>query len=90
MAIRNKLTLLTATVAFIFASAATSGGQGDTSHLWIKSEFRAQSTECFVADRFLFCPYEAQMPVAIFTTIGTDGLPPASERRPATMHVSSR
>ena len=82
--IRNTLALaLVVAGALAVVGVNADERQESYPHLWIKSEFWAQSTTCFVADRSLYCPYDVDMPTVSYDVIGAEELPPIQERRSA-------
>lgn len=88
MTIRNTLILAFAATVLFTVDAQAGGEQKKHPHLWIKSEFQAKSAECFVAEGFLFCPYDADMPNVVYTVTGIDDLPAVIKRRPAITQLS--
>lgn len=71
----------------LLAIGASGGEQKKHPGFWIKSEFLATDPECFTTVEGLFCPYDADMPRRLYTTLITEDLPPPSERHPVKLSL---
>ena len=88
--IRNTLALTLVAGALAIVGANAGGEKLSAEEAWIRSEFIGKDAACFTADRFLYCPYNAEMPGRQYTTIHEDDLPPMGERRPALVVLSEK
>ncbi len=89
--IRNTLALaLVVAGALAVVGVNADERQESYPYLWTKAEFIGKDPACFVVDQFLYCPYDAEMPIRQYTTVHEDSLPPMGERRPALVILSER